>query len=133
MRCNIYRLLIVSEIQLVNNSVELRIQWFSNVAVYATWHVSNLCLLLCYALIALVSSALMLGDPIVMKMDIGREVQLWDAISSRLSATSRCCFIATWSCSFGPRLLVHHRINNLLYFTHVFNIVISLSSTSHYY
>ena len=53
-----------------STSFQLRIQWFSNVAVYATWHVSNLRLLLCCALIALVSSTLILGEPIEMRMDI---------------------------------------------------------------
>ena len=84
------------------NPFQLRIQWFSNAAAYATWHVLNLCLLLWCALIALVSSALLLGDPIAMKMDIVKEVQLWDAVSSRFSATPRCCFIVSWSCSFDP-------------------------------
>ena len=62
MRFNIYRLLIGSEIkfgQLLLNCVS---SGFPNVAAYATWHVSNLRLLLCCALIALVSSVLMLGD-----------------------------------------------------------------------
>ena len=97
-----------------------------------TWHVLNLLLLLCCALIALVSSALMLGDPIAMQIDILKEVQLWDAISSLLSAGS---FGQTLlgAVSSTRRLLVYNWINNLLYFTHVFNIVISLSSTSHYY
>ena len=34
-----------------STSFQLRIQWFSNGAAYATWHVSNLRLLLCCALI----------------------------------------------------------------------------------
>ena len=53
--------------QLLFNSVS---SGFPSVAAYATWHVSNARLLLWCALIALVSSALMLGDPIAMKMDI---------------------------------------------------------------
>ena len=52
------------------NFFQLRIQWFSNATAYATWHVSNSRLLPWCALIALVSSALMLGDPIAMKMHI---------------------------------------------------------------
>ena len=87
-----------------STSFQLRIQWFSNVAAYATWHVSNLCLLLCCAFIALDSSALMLWDPVAMKMDIVREVQLWDAVSSQLRATPQSYFIKTWSCSFGPAI-----------------------------
>ena len=82
---------------------QLRIQWFSNAAGYATWHVSNSRLLLWCALIALVSSALMLGDPIAMKMRIVETVlHLWGAVSSRSIATQRRCFIVAWSWSFDP-------------------------------
>ena len=37
-----------------------------------------------------------------------------------------------WCASSTRRLLVHNLINNLLHFTQVFNIAISLSSTQHY-
>ena len=73
---------------------------------FATWHGSNLRLLLCCAFIALVSSALMLGDPVAMQRDMVREVQLWDAGYSQLSATPRCCSIESCSCSFGRRCLL---------------------------
>ena len=135
MRCNIYRLLIGSEIQFGQLLFNCVSSGFSNATAYATWHVSNLRLLLFCAFIARVSSALMLGDPITMKMDlVEREgcicVMQFPAFWSRLSAVASSWLGAVAS---TRRLLVHNWINDLLQFTHVFNIVISLSSTSHYY
>ena len=99
-----YRLLIGSEIQFCQLLFNCVSSGFFNAAAYATWHLSNLRLLLWFALTALVSSALMLEDPIAMKMHIvDREGGiLWDAVSSRLIATPRCCFIVAWTCSFDP-------------------------------
>ena len=70
MRCNIYRLLIVSEIQFGQLLFNCVSSGFPNAAIYATWHVLNSHLLLCCAVIALVSSDLKLGDPTAMKMRI---------------------------------------------------------------
>ena len=69
---------------------QLRVQWFSNAAAYATRHVSNSSLLLCCALIALVSSVV--G---VMRHDCHKDAHciykeraaLSDAVSGRLKDT----------------------------------------------
>ena len=119
-----------------STSFQLRIQWFSNAAAYATWHVSNSGLLLCCALIALVSSALKLGDSVAMKMRIvARVLHLcvvqFPAVRSRLSDVAPYAWLLGAGAS-TRKLLVHNWINNMLHFTQVFNIVISLSSTSHY-
>ena len=70
----IFSLIIVSEIpfgQLLFNCV---LSGFPMSLLMPHVHVSNLRLLMCCTLIALVSSALMLGDQIAMQMDIVREV-----------------------------------------------------------
>ena len=57
-----FRLLIGSEIQFLQLLFNCVSSGFPNAAVYATWHVSNSRLLLCCALIALVSSELRRPD-----------------------------------------------------------------------
>ena len=78
-------LLIGSEIQFGQLLFNCASSGFPNAAAYATLHVSSSCLLFWCALLALVSSALKLGDPTAMKMLIVETgLHLWDAPTRRL-------------------------------------------------
>ena len=134
MRINIYRLLIGSEIQFGQ-------LLFNCIAV--VFQCRCLCHMSCveFTLVALLCShcGYLIG------IDVRRPDCHEDAYCRERTAFCGMQFPAVWSwlsdvvsswlgaVASTRRLVVHNWINNLLHFTQVFNIVISLSSTSHYY